>query len=327
MVDRVEQVMGLVASLSAVELNSLWQKLETLKAPAVVESDEKPTAKQPKKFICPVCASSAVKGHGTYRGRHRYKCLSCGKTFNDLTDTPLSGAHTPEKMHRFASQMAGGGRSLRKSANELGIHVSTAFKWRHKIMEGYTVAPSRKLNGIAEADETFFLYSEKGDKTVSQHRKSRWRGGRATKPGISAEQVPVILGCDRHGELIVGVAGRGRISLMDVEGILGNRVSPEATLCTDSHSSFKAFAKANRLKYQPVNISKGARVVKGIYHIQHANSAHTRLKIWMVRFQGVSTKYLDSYMRWFGLMEETKALADREGKFSERSIAKRRRRN
>lgn len=208
----------------------------------------------------------------------------------------------------------------------MGIGLKTAFRWRHRVMEGYTVAPSRKLKGIAEADETFFLYSEKGDKTVSERRKSRGRGGKAATAGISTEQVPVIFGCDRQGELIVGVAGRGRISLKDIERVLGDRVDEKAILCTDSHSSFKAFAKAKHLKYRPVNISKGTRVLKGNYHIQHANSAHTRVKNWMVRFQGVSTKYLESYMQWFALMEETKALADREVKFTERSVTKYRRR-
>lgn len=259
-----------------------------------------------------------------YRERRRYMCLSCSKTFNELTDTPLAGVHDVEKLRTFASKMAGGGFSLRKSADELDLHLETAFRWRHRVMEGYTVAPSRKLKGIAEADETFFLYSEKGDKTVSERRKPRGRGGKAATAGISAEQVPVIVGCDRQGELIVGVAGRGRISLTDIEQVLGDRVDVDATLCTDSHTSFKAFAKAQHLKYQPVNISKGTRVVKGIYHIQHVNSAHTRLKTWMVRFQGVSTKYLDSYMRWFALMEETKALGGREMKFAERSVTKRR---
>lgn len=215
---------------------------------------------------------------------------------------------------------------MRKSADKLGVDLKTAFIWRHKILEGYSVAPARKLKGVAEADETFFLCSEKGDKTVSQRRPARARGGKASSSGISHEQVPVILGCDRQGELIVGVAGRGRISLKDIEEVLGDRVDAGATLCTDSHTSFKAFAKAHRLKYQPVNISKGFRVVKGIYHVQHVNSAHMRLKEWMVRFHGVSTKHLNSYMRWFGLMEETKALDDREVKFTNASVGQRRHR-
>ncbi len=61
-------------------------------------------------------------------------------------------------------------------------------------------------------------------------------------------------------------------------------------------------------------------VGKDIYHIQHANNAHTRLKTWMARFNGVSTKKLDNYAQWYGLMEETKSLTNREGEFVERAV-------
>jgi transposase-like protein len=171
---------------------------------------------------------------------------------------------------------------------------------------------------VATGYAGFFLYSEKGSRTVTKRRKPRKRGGKAKKAGISEEQVPVILGCDRQGELVLGVAGRGRITLKNIEEVLGDRIDDEATLCTDSHSSFRAFAKANQIKYRPVNVSKGQRVVKKVFHVQHANSAHARLKGWMARFRGVSTKHLDSYAQWFGLMEETKILNDREAEFTQR---------
>lgn len=327
MADVVDQVMDLLAALSESQLTVVRQKLARLNAPATPTNAgvlERKTSKVKPK--CPHCGSIAVKGHAKYRsGRSRFKCLACLKTFNDLTNTPLSGVHSPDKMARFAVQMARGGGSLRQSAKDFSIDLRTAFSWRHKIMQAYSVAPSRKLKGIAEADETFFLFSEKGNKKVSRRRKARQRGGRASKAGISNEQVPVIVGCDREGELILGVAGRGRISLKEIERVLGSRIDDDAVLCTDSHSSFKAFAKAHSIKYQPVNISKGKRVVKKIYHIQHVNGAHTRVKAWMVRFNGVATKYLDDYMGWFALMEETKPYDDREQKFTERSIAQRRR--
>jgi hypothetical protein len=39
-------------------------------------------------------------------------------------------------------------------------------------------------------------------------------------------------------------------------------------------------------------LSKEGDVKKAIYHLQHVNSYHKRLKDWMQRFQGVATKYL-----------------------------------
>lgn len=325
--DRIKHVLDLIAGFSDAERAIFGQKFECAQTltPAPLAEKKTVTAQAKKKIRCPQCDSSALKKHGKYRDRSRYKCLSCTKTFNDFTNTPLAGIHSTEKIREFASGMAQGGVSLRKSAEEFDISLPTAFNWRHKIIQGYTVAEARKLSGIAEADETFFLYSEKGSKTVSKFRKPRKRGGKAKKTGISNEQVPVLFGCDRQGELILGVAGKGRISLKDIEDVLGDRIDDEATLCTDSHASFRAFAKNNRIKYRPVNVSKGQRVVKKVFHVQHVNSAHARMKGWMTRFKGVSTKHLNSYAQWFGLMEETKSLNNREEKFADRSVAQRRR--
>lgn len=318
--DRVEHILCLISSLSASELEAMKKRLDSLgRFDAPLPSPESPI-RPAGKPNCPECKSSLVKGHGKYRGRSRYKCLACFKTFNDHTKTPLAGVHNADKMRQFAARMAEGGDSLRKSTQDFDIALETAFNWRHKVLRGYSVDPSRTLKGIAEADETFFLYSEKGDKTVFKRRKPRKRGGKAKKAGINDEQVPVIVGCDREGELILGVTGRGRISLKQIEQVLEDRIDPKATLCTDSHPSFRKFAKTHHIKFKPVNISKGQRVVKKIYHIQHANSAHTRLKSWIARFHGVSTKKLDNYAQWFGLLEETKPLADRSGEFVDRAV-------
>lgn len=318
--DRLGHILGLISSLSASEKELLQKRL------AVSPPPDPPTTETvvvpPEKPSCPDCKSQLVKGHGKYRGRSRYKCLACGRTFNELTKTPLAGLHAEnhDKIRQFAAHMAGGGDPLRKNARDFDINLRTAFNWRHKVLRGYSVAPIRTLKGIAEADETFFLYSEKGDRRVSKRRRPRKRGGKAARAGINDEQVPVIVGCDREGELILGVAGRGRISLKQIESVLGNRINPEATLCTDSHPSFRKFAKTHHLKFKPVNISKGKRVVKNVFHIQHANSAHTRLKTWIARFNGVSTKKLDNYAQWYGLLEETKSLENQDSAFINRSV-------
>lgn len=53
------------------------------------------------------------------------------------------------------------------------------------------------FEGIVEVDETYFLESHKGRKTIPT-RKSRKRGGSASKRGISKEQVCVLVARDRN---------------------------------------------------------------------------------------------------------------------------------
>ncbi len=45
----------------------------------------------------------------------------------------------------------------------------------------------------------------------------------------------------------------------------------------------------------------------GIYHINHKNSLHSKLKIRMNRFKGVSTKYLSNY-KWLQCFDDDKEI-------------------
>ncbi len=57
------------------------------------------------------------------------------------------------------------------------------------------------------------------------------------------------------------------------------------------------------MAHRAVNLSKGIRVLAGVYHIQNVNAYHSRLKEWMRRFHGVATKYLDHYLGWRRMIE------------------------
>ena len=88
------------------------------------------------------------------------------------------------------------------------------------------------FTGITESDETFFLRSEKGMKVTD--RKSRKRGGKSNKRGISNDQVAVIVTQDRKSTLDLSVATLGRISKIDLENAIGKRVKKGVTiLCSD----------------------------------------------------------------------------------------------
>jgi hypothetical protein len=73
---------------------------------------------------------------------------------------------------------------------------------------------------IVESDETFFLESDKGKKNLT-HRKPRKRGGSASKRGISKEQICVVVAYDRNGQILSEVAGKGRITALDIDAVLG----------------------------------------------------------------------------------------------------------
>jgi transposase-like protein len=314
----IQRLYRQISRLSPAKRAELNELLASAPSPgkAGAQREQGKKAKGPAK-LCPHCQSHLFCKFGSYRGQQRFRCGICLKTFTGLTNTPVSKTKYPEKWNRFVACCVEG-MSLRKIATKLEINVATAFSWRHKLMATY--ASQQQLHGIAEADETFFLHSEKGNKSISRTRQPRKRGGKAKTAGISEDQVPVVVGKDREGGIIVGVAGRGRVTAKEIEQVLSEHIDPDATLCTDAHPSFKAYAKANNLKYIQLNVSKGQRVVRKKYHIQNVNGAHSNIKKWMVKFNGVSTKYLQNYMNWYCLLEETKSHENQSHDFAQKTL-------
>ena len=144
---------------------------------------------------CPHCAREWAVSRGMARGLRLYQCKGCGRTFNALSGTPLSGLHHKERWLSFGASLAKG-ETVKASAARCDVAVSTAFRWRHRFLAAAR-SDSEVLKGIVEADETYVLESRKGARGLG--RKARRRGGKAKKRGLSREQVPVLMAADRSG--------------------------------------------------------------------------------------------------------------------------------
>ena len=247
-------------------------------------------------FVCPHCGDTHVVRYGKYQGKQRYLCRNCKSTFSDLTNTPLYRTKFPDKWEPFIECMLNG-YSLRKSADILGVSYVTLFYWRHKLLSALTESVNQPFSGIVEMDETYFRYSEKGKKKLN--RKARKRGGGA-RPGLTTDQVSVLVARDRVKNTFSKVSGRGRIGIDFVDKYIGGLISPDNIMCTDGWKPFKKYARGKGLKAYGF---ADFRVYKGIYHIQNVNNYHMRLKRWMDRFNGVASKYLDNYVAWFRFLD------------------------
>lgn len=254
-----------------------------------------------EEFICPHCQGEDIVGHGNYKGRKRYKCKTCTKTFNDLTGTSVSCIHKTDEWKSYLHCIADN-LTLREAAKQVGVSYRTSFLWRHKIIGAFRDAGCSKLEGIIEGDETFFLYSEKGNRTI-EGRKPRKRGGKASKAGINDEHVAVIVSTDRNKHPIIEVACRGRVTANQIDTCLSRWIGDKVSvLCSDSHRSYESFAKSKELKHVKINASKNQHVKDKVYHVQNINNIHHLLKDWIRQFNGVSSGYLQNYMNWFRIL-------------------------
>ena len=85
-------------------------------------------------------------------------------------------------------------KTLKETAEECSISVTSAFCWRHKILDALKEVTDRVcLDGIVEADETFFNVSYKGNHKKSRQfkmpRKAHKRGNAIHRKGLSSEKV------------------------------------------------------------------------------------------------------------------------------------------
>jgi transposase-like protein len=249
---------------------------------------------------CPHCTARRIHRHGMARGLQRYKCLSCARTFNALTGTPLTRLRKRDRWPSFARSLAAS-ESVRAAAVRAGIDASTSFRWRHRFLKAQKGLKDPRLTGIVEVDECFILQSRKGERRLP--RKARKRGGKAEKPGLSSEQTPILIARDRYGHHLDAVLpDRSEAS---VSTVLRQALSKmDVLLCTDGDPALIAFAKKEAIEYELIIASHGEHVHEKVLHIQTVNSYMSRLKKWMARFNGVATKHLPNYLGWRLMLEK-----------------------
>ena len=250
--------------------------------------------------VCPHCGGHHVRKNGHRKdGTQKYICVDCEKSFTITTNSIFSGTRKGIGQWQGFMKCMAEGKSLDASASECGMTHATAFAWRHKILDALAEAgDGTMLSGVVEADEAFFPTSYKGN---SKHfdgcaeREPRRRGGEVHTRGLSDELVCVPCAVDGNGNSASLVAKLGKCSRKALDRVLGGRIAPESTLCSDADASYDGFAKSNGLSLVKI---KGGRKSAGTFSIQRINSYHSQLRLFMGRFKGVSTKYLNNYLIW-----------------------------
>ncbi len=243
---------------------------------------------------CPHCQSKRIGRWGSANRLRRYRCKDCEISFNCLTGTALAQLHKRE-LWAGHSQALVDGISLRKVAERLDVDLTTAFRWRHRFLKAPKAVKALKVQGTVEADETFFRRSFKGARKLQ--RLPHKRGGDDAKPGLSDDQVPVLIVRDRTAAAATTDAILPDRSAESIGACLEPVLDRSAILVTDAEMAFSTVANKLEIAHVSLIASKNERSWEG-YHIQHVNAYCNELKGWMFRFRGVATRYLDSYLGW-----------------------------
>ena len=292
--------------LSELELPELFE-LESFLPELIKDKESKfSESLQDTVEICPHCRSERIIIWGNYKHQKRYKCKTCNRTFTCTTGSVIHNLKGKEKFIKFSISMFNDGYATIKELSEkIGICHETAIQWRHRLLISLG-AKTPQFAGIAELDDVWFLYSQKGRKGLKYSRK---RGG-SKRRGDNDFQAKILITKERDSELDMSLIRIGRLKTEDLERKLSGKFASTAILISDKHPSISCFAKAEDIKHETFLAKE--HVKDKLIHVQTVNNLANRFKsIVNYRLRGVSTKYLQNYATWFSINEKYKNFKDK----------------
>ena len=304
--NEVQKIMHSYHQLSSVERLSFYIALSQdidLNKKSIPELEAEIRFNEGEK--CMHCGSTHfVKNGRRGDGVQRYLCRDCGRSFLAITNSIVSGTHKKLNVWMKYFQCMKEGATLEESAQKCDISVSTAFQWRHRILDCMKeIGDNVCLGSTVEADETFFDLSYKGNHKQSSRftmpRAAHRRGGEVHSKGLSAEKVCVMCAVNEQGVSISKVGKLGKVSSECVDKAFSGRISNDAVLVTDNEKAYRRFSEEAGVRL--VQMETGQRMKDG-FNIQRINAYHSRIKGFVGRFHGVSTKYLNNYLVWYNLL-------------------------
>ena len=244
--------------------------------------------------ICPRCRCEYVTKAGVHNGRQVYKCKSCKYQFRETAKSLVYHLHKYPLILDYLKCMLEG-KSLRACAREVGISLPTSFRWRHKILSAIQgLEGGINFSGITEADELLMQYSEKGRRYKSPEEKEQ--AMKTVHPNVA-----VLVMTDREGNLLFKYTGENKVQNSQIKEELKRRVSENNLICFKPNDEFKQAVMESPSKKVIVR-----RKTKGlaIYSVNVAEKKITNFLVWIMRFRGVATKYLQNYLMWFVVMNK-----------------------
>jgi transposase-like protein len=268
---------------------------------------------------CPHCHAAHFVKNGRVRGRQRYKCLECDRTFGDDGKPVWSGSKKPITAWKVFIKATLGGDSLLDCAEKAGICTATAFSWRHKIYSALLLDASRGavLGQKVQADETYVGLSFKGNEKSSNNLgrnlgksaglttceayrgvgNARKRGNDGHVRGLNKEnQVCAPMAVDEKGNCWGFATNMGAPSSKDLSKVYEGHLSEDAVLVTDKSKASRKYAEDRQI---PILQLKGESEGRyGDDNLQQVNSLHSAVQHEIAVRKGVSTKYLSNYIQF-----------------------------
>ena len=250
---------------------------------------------------CPYCGDAHVVKFGHRKGKQRFLCRGCERTFMHTTNTLMANSHYTQSVWSDFIRDTLYGETLEEAVHKYGFSHQTAFNMRHKVLmalENLLENNPVLLSGIAEFDETFVLDCYKGAPIPQKAgRKARKHGAKAAKRGISNEYVAICTGIQRDGGVIAATVNRAKPSSKELDEIFRGHIGEGVLILTDGLRSYNILETLANCTVVDVNHEES----RGIFNLNTVNSLHSYIKKAYEHYRGVATKYINRYNALFSI--------------------------
>lgn len=277
----IENIKTIFSNLSGYQQEQVLEELlqeHELQGKIFDQATEEVINKRGKK-PCPHCESSKVYKRGKQNGVQMYQCRSetCKKWYSETTGTPLWDIKLKSKWQGYLRCMEKG-MTLKAIAKEIKISIQTSFDWRHKILSSLNVHVPEQLSGIIECDELELALSQKGQKKLE--RPARKRGTdfkRNNEEDVTVVQI--VTAIERGGQMLMKAVESKRLTTEEITKAFDGKLSEGSLLITDSHKSYKSFAKENpEIKHKTFIAKDHVNKEDKRLHVQAVNNKHKQLR-------------------------------------------------
>jgi hypothetical protein len=186
----------------------------------------------------------------------------------------------------------GVGLTLRGISELLGMNLSTAFSWRHKILSVAETKTDNVLTETIEADEFWLKENFKGSRSINPYLRN-----------VENRNLIILLSCrDSLGNILIKTAARKGVRKLhknEISDILSPVIRRCKRFVSSRNLAYAFFAKQERLKFcMPASASYH---VEGFTLENAVNQTRGFLKF-LKGFRSVASKYLSHYVNWYRIM-------------------------
>ena len=325
----INQLMNLVKGLSEKEqkniVDQIMGMLQSNDNSRTISCNDMVSEHLNEKPDCPHCHSKADMGYvvkrGYRRGVQRFYCKNCGKTFVATTNTAFERSRKDADLWKKFIKLTIEGRSLADCSEECGIAYQTAFTWRHKILNVFKVNQSdTQMTGDIQVDEMLVKISYKGNHYKGFHTKGQsykglesplprksYKRGTDNKSRSSKDKACVFCMVDGSNKQYYGaVPGAGFMKENMLDSTLAKHVKKEnSVIIADQYKITEKYLKDNNYNHMILASNTAGcnnehiPEIRDGFHMQNVNSMHHHLRLFLTKYYGISTKYLENYISLF----------------------------